>query len=390
MTDCDIAIAGGGLSGGLIALALRRARPDLRVVLAERGAALGGNHRWSWFASDLPPGGEDLLAAFPRAEWDDYEVRFPVYRRKLATPYRSIVSADFDATLRRELPAEAVRCGVPIAALDAGGIALESGERIAARAVIDCRGFAPTPHLAGGWQIFLGGRVRTRAPHRLERPVIMDATVEQLGGFRFVYALPLGPHELFVEDTYYADEPVLDRETLAERLDGYCRARGWDGAVLGEETGVLPVVTGGDFAAWQASQRTEGVALAGAKGGFWHPLTSYTLPHAVAVALRVAENADLPGDRLAALLADEARGHWQATRFYRLLGRMLFRAAEPCARYRVLERFYRLPRPTVERLYAARSTRADRRRILCGKPPVAVTRALAALMSQGRPLEPAA
>jgi lycopene beta-cyclase len=388
MSGCDIAIAGGGLSGGLIALALTRARPDLELALVEAGRMLGGNHRWSWFASDLPPGGEDLLAAFPQAEWNDgYEVRFPAYRRKLATPYRSLTSADFAATLRKALSPAAIYRGTRVAALDRGGITLEGGRRIEARAVIDCRGFEPTPHLAGGWQVFLGGHVRTGAPHGLERPVIMDATVEQLGGYRFVYCLPLGPHELFVEDTYYADQPVLDREALAERLDAYCRRRGWIGEVLGEETGVLPVVTGGDFAAWQASQATEGVALAGARGGFWHPLTSYTLPHAARIALLVADNADLSGGELATLLADEARAHWRATRFYRLLGRMLLRATEPSQRYRVLERFYRLPRPTIERLYAGRSTPADRRRILCGRPPVPVTRALAALLGEGRPLE---
>lgn len=381
MEACDIAIAGGGLSGGLIALALRRARPGVRVMLAERGDTLGGNHRWSWFASDVPPGGDALLAEFPRALWHDgYDVRFPAFERTLTTPYRSLTSADFDTTLRRELPADAVRCGTEITALDPDGIMFAGGERIAAGAVIDCRGFVPTPHLTGGWQLFLGGHVRTRTPHGLERPVIMDAAVEQLGGYRFVYCLPLGPDELFVEDTYYADEPVLDREALAERLDAYCAARGWDGEVLGEETGVLPVVTGGDFAAWQASLAADGVAQAGVRGGFWHPLTSYTLPQAVRIALLVADNAGLPGRALAALLAGEARRHWRATGFYRLLGRMLFGAAEPAERYKVLERFYRLPQPAIERFYAARSTAADKAQVLCGKPPVPVGRALLALL----------
>jgi lycopene beta-cyclase len=391
MRACDIAIAGGGLAGGLIALALTRARPELAVTLVEQGSALGGNHRWSWFASDLPEGGETLLAPFPKAEWNGgYEVRFPAFERRLTTPYRSMTSPDFDAALRRELPVEGIRVGASIAAADSDGITLDGGARIDARAVIDCRGFAPTPHLAGGWQVFLGGHIRTHAPHGLERPVIMDASVNQLGGYRFVYVLPLGPGELFVEDTYYADEPVLERETLAERLDAYCTARGWDGDVLHEETGVLPVVTGGDFAAWQASQTSEGVALAGARAGFWHPLTSYTLPQAVRIALLVADNADLPGRELAALLADKAREHWRATSFYRRLGRMLFGAAEPAQRYKVLERFYRLPQPLVERFYAARSTAGDRAQILCGKPPVPLTRAIAALLSQGRPLEAAA
>lgn len=388
MTACDIAIAGGGLSGGLIALALKRARPDLSLALVEQGRTLGGNHRWSWFASDLSPEGDALLSAFPQAVWDDgYEVRFPAFARALSTRYRSLTSRDFDMVLRRELPARSIHSGKAIASLDAGGVTLEGGKRIEARTVIDCRGFAPTPHLAGGWQVFLGGHVRTKKPHTIKRPVIMDATVEQLDGYRFVYCLPLGPNELFVEDTYYLDRPVLDRAVLAERLDAYCKRRGWDGEVLREETGVLPVVTGGDFAAWQAEHTPPGVALAGVRGGFWNPLTSYTLPLAVANALAVADNADLPGTQLAELLADRARAHWRATRFYRLLGKMLFGAAAPAQRYRVLERFYRLPRPLIERLYAGRSTGTDKRRILCGKPPVPVTKAVAALLSQGRPLE---
>ncbi|HSG34169.1 MAG TPA: lycopene cyclase family protein, partial [Sphingomonadaceae bacterium] len=49
----DIAIIGGGLSGGLIAAALAKHRPDLAIRLFEAGPTLGGNHRWSWFASDL-------------------------------------------------------------------------------------------------------------------------------------------------------------------------------------------------------------------------------------------------------------------------------------------------------------------------------------------------
>ena len=37
----DIAILGGGLAGGLIALAVRRADPSLSVVLVEAGEMLG-------------------------------------------------------------------------------------------------------------------------------------------------------------------------------------------------------------------------------------------------------------------------------------------------------------------------------------------------------------
>ncbi|MFA7585682.1 MAG: lycopene beta-cyclase CrtY [Novosphingobium sp.] len=388
----DIAIAGGGLSGALIALALRRRRPDLSIVLIEQGARIGGNHRWSWFASDLTPDGEDLLAGLRTTRWDGgYDVAFPGHSRRLSTHYRSLASADLDAGLRRVLPIDAIRCQSAIAVVDGDGVTIAGGERITARAVIDCRGAGPSPHLGGGWQVFMGHHVRTARPHGIERPTIMDARVSQLGvvepaAYRFVYVLPLDRHEIFVEDTYYADRPRIDASVLAGRIGDYCASRGWHGELLGSETGVLPVITNGDFRAFQAAARIPGVAMAGARGGFVHPLTSYTMPHAVAVALAIAANADLPGARLAERLEAMARAHWRRTAFYRLLGRMLFGAARPDARFRVFERFYRLPEPLIERFYAARSTVADRARILCGKPPVPILGALRAMLASGAPM----
>lgn len=389
----DVAIVGGGLAGGLIALALHRQRPDLRLALLERGGTLGGNHRWSWFDSDLSDEGRALLEPFRKVEWDKgYEVEFPRYRRTLSTPYRSLASADYHAGLMRQLPPDAIRLKTAVARLDAEGVTCDDGERIPARAVIDCRDFEPGEHLSGGWQIFLGRHMRTAEPHGLERPVIMDASVDQVapagngGAYRFVYVLPLGADELFIEDTYYADDPQLDRSALSSRIDQYCRRHGWDGELIGHETGILPVVTGGNFAAYLDAGREAGVARAGVRGGFWHPLTSYTLPTAVENALAIAAEADLTGHHLAAFCDARARRHWRQTGFYRQLGRMLFQAAEPHRRVNIFERFYTLAGALIERFYAARSTFLDRLRILVGKPPVPIGRAISALAASGKPL----
>ncbi|MBO9518291.1 MAG: lycopene beta-cyclase CrtY [Porphyrobacter sp.] len=379
--DCDIALVGGGLSGGLIALALAQRRPDLRVALVEAGDRPGGNHRWSWFESDLTSSGAKLLESFRITRWGrGYDVCFPGVSRHLATRYRSLASTDFAEGLERLLSKGTIRCSADVQALDRDGITLAGGERITASAVIDCRGFEPGPHLSGGWQVFLGRHLRTETPHGIEHPVIMDADVDQIGGYRFVYVLPLGPSEIFIEDTYYQDAPTLDRETLAARIDAYCQDNGWTGEIVGTESGVLPVITGGDFAAFQNRQRIEGVGIAGARGGFVHPLTSYTLPFAVETALAIAEAKALSGPELAILLEQRARDHWRSTRFYRKLGAMLFRAARPEDRWQIFDRFYRLDQRLIERFYAARSTRADKARILCGRPPVPVHRAVQAIL----------
>ncbi|MEM9106848.1 MAG: lycopene cyclase family protein, partial [Pseudomonadota bacterium] len=62
--------------------------------------------------------------------------------------------------------------------------------------------------------------------------------------------------------------------------------------------------------------------------------------------------------------------------FYHLLNRMLFRAAVPDERYLVMQRFYRLRQPLIERFYAGTSPWYDRARILSGKPPVPIQKAI--------------
>jgi lycopene beta-cyclase len=58
---------------------------------------------------------------------------------------------------------------------------------------------------------------------------------------------------------------------------------------------------------------------------------------------------------------------------------MLFRAAEPPERYRVLQHFYRLPEALIGRFYAGQLTALDKLRILSGRPPVPLRKALSVM-----------
>ena len=383
----DMAICGGGLAGGLIALAVQRVHPTMSIGLFEAGESFGGNHRWSWFGTDVTPGARELLGHFQISSMArGNTVRFPAYERILDAPYFSLASRDFDAGLRRALPQSALHCGQRVTDVAPDGIRLESGARVRAERVVDCRDFAPSPHLTGGWQVFYGRHLAQTGRHQVRHPIIMDADVEQLDGYRFVYTLPLSDQELFVEDTYYRDDPVLERKELARRTSAYCERQDWSGEIVGEETGLLPVLTGGDGGAHRREMAPPGVVLAGGRGLFTHPLTSYTVPIALRTALSIAANAHLPGRELARQVDRLARTHWRETAYYRLLARMLFEAAKPEERYIIFQRFYRLPEPLIERFYAAQSSVADRARILIGKPPVAIPRAVRALLGKPAPL----
>jgi lycopene beta-cyclase len=204
----------------------------------------------------------------------------------------------------------------------------------------------------------------------------MDATVEQLDGYRFVYLLPFDAQTIFVEDTYYSDSPDLDVAEVRTRIATYAARRQWNvTATTREETGVLPVVIAGQFdRLWPESDRTGRI---GARAGAFHAMTGYSLPDAVRTASALPElvgRADLPRR-----LRDRAAASWRRQRFYRMLGAMLFRAADPGERYRIFDRFYRLAPRLIARFFAGRSNGADKLRILSGKPPVSIRRAIAAL-----------
>ncbi|MCW4462203.1 lycopene beta-cyclase CrtY [Sphingomonas sp. BT-65] len=373
---CDVAIVGGGLAGGLIALALRKKRPELDIRIVESGERLGGNHLWSFFASDVAAADRWLVAPLISYGWTHYDVVFPGHARTLKAGYYAIESDRLDQMVRAALPAHAVMTGRKALGASARAVVLADGDRIEAGGVIDCRGPGNLAQLDLGWQKFLGREFALAEPHPLKRPLIMDATVAQADGYRFVYALPFAATRLFVEDTYYSDTPEIDTPVLRARIDDWLAARRIETeGVTREETGVLPVAMGGDFEEYWRSGGNR-VAKAGMRAGLFHPLTGYSLPDAVRLARTIADASDLSGPALHELTYGYARRQWQRRGFYRMLSAMLFRAAEPEERYRILERFYRLDAGLIARFYAGQSSLLDRARVLVGKPPVPVGRAL--------------
>ena len=376
---CDVAIVGGGLAGGLIALALHARRPGLDVRIVEAAPHLGGDHVWSFFGSDIAPQDRWLVAPLTVHDWQGYDVAFPNLTRQIDATYHSVTSERLHAVIRATLPPQTAMLGRKVLAASATAVVLADGDRIEAKGVIDCRGPGDLSLLDLGWQKFVGQELLLHAPHGAAGPRVMDATVAQIDGYRFVYCLPFAANRMFVEDTYYSDTPDVDRAALGLRIAAYAAGRGWQvDSVLRTEAGVLPITLGGDFEAYWRSSGVH-VAKAGMRAGLFQPTTGYSLPDAVRLAVRLAEQSDLSGKALAAFTHDYARAAWRHGAFYRMLSAMMFRAGDPAERWRIIERFYRLDPTLITRFYAGRSSLKDKIRILTGKPPVPVGSAIRVL-----------
>jgi lycopene beta-cyclase len=359
----DYVIAGGGLQAGLLVLALRHRQPAATVAVVEQADKLGGNHTWSFHAADVPAGAWPVVEPLVGASWPAYRVRFPGHARVVRTAYHSILSDRFDAVVRAALadPGHALRLGVEVVSVTSTQVTLATGEVLAGRCVIDACGADPTAE-ACGWQTFLGLEVELATPWPDALPTVMDATVSQDDGYRFVYVLPLGPTRLLVEETYFADAPALNAGRLRTRVADYLAAAGATGwRVVREESGALPMP-------WSGSTPVADKPLrAGAAGGWFHPATGYSFPAALRLALAVAA---VPPDRATeAAAALAGRLNWRL-RFARVLNRLLFRAVRPADRWRLFRRLYRtLPDATLARFYALEFTAADAARVLIGRPP---------------------
>lgn len=369
----DIVIAGAGLSASLAAL---RLAPDARVLLVDpRDAPLEGR-TWSFHHGDLDPLQRAWLQPAIRRSWDGQDVRFPGHARRLRSGYASLDADSLGAALRA-FPGLAVM-RARVAAMAPEGVVLDDGTRIAARVAIDARGFRPHPAIEVRFQKFLGRELRLAAPHGLTRPVIMDATVPQQDGYRFVYVLPFDDTRLLVEETFYSDTAHLSADRQRAAIASYATAQGWTVAgIEREESGVLPIALRYDAPAFWRD--LPAIPVIGLRALRFHPLTGYSLPHAVQGADLIARHWRQGPLALFETLRRDSLADARAQGFYRLLSRMLFEAAAPDERRRVMARFYRLREPLIERFYAGRSTWADKARILTGRPPVPVSKALRCL-----------
>lgn len=336
--------------------------------MIERGDRVGGNHTWSFHAGDLPEGGAAWIDPLVVARWPGYDVAFPSHRRLVKTPYASISSVRFADCVTEALAVQGSQLllGTSVEVVDAhrvvGRRADQTSIAVEAEVVIDARGPDRSAATACGWQKFLGQEVVLATPHGLTQPILMDATIPQRDGFRFIYLLPLAPDRILVEDTYFSDSSYLDASAGRSEISNYVAGRGWSVAkVIREESGILPMP-------WKVEAPVcRAPLIAGYAGGWFHPVTGYSFPIAARLAALLASlpAAQLFGEQLTAFAAAHAR----QLSFAQRLTYMLFRWFPPDQRHHVLARFYRLPEASIRRFYALQLTAGDQARIFSGRPP---------------------
>lgn len=355
-------IAGGGLAGSLAALAMAKARPEVPILLVEESERFGGDRIWTFYDDDLDGDDGWVLDPIVPQHWQGYYVAFPGHSRKFRAGINIVRAAALDAAVRETLRPDQYRLGTKVVAVRDNELVLLGGEKIRADGAIDARGAANLSMLDLGWRKYFGREYSFPQPHGVDRPVVMDATVDQADGYRFVQCLPFSDTSMLVEEVYYSDSPEIDAGEMGARLDAYLAKRRWTGGTVErEESGSAPVPTGGDFGAfWRVGGAR--VAKIGLRGGFFHPTTGHTLPDAARTAAILTQQKDISGDTLHDLFEEEAANQWRKRDVYRGFNSTLLNA-KGGERRQIFESFYELDPALISRFNAGRTGMMDKMKL---------------------------
>lgn len=400
----DVILVGGGLSAGLLALKLSQSHPTKRILLLEKGPSVGGNHTWCFFESDVAnvngsnakattaSGGDSMewMKPLVSRSWESVEVQFPNLKRTLPGRYHAIQSSHYHRVLSEKLGSN-LRLNCEVRELSESSVTLVNGTVLYAPLIVDARGADTGVKInaagsARGFQKFVGFDVKLKAAHGLTQPILMNAQVPQMEGFRYFYCLPWSETNLLIEECFYSASPELNHERLKLSLLSQVERMGLQfESIERKEQGVIPLPlytpeydtiaaedfnsTGEDFVSNEPIRISLGA-------GWFHSTTARSLPDAVRVAEFISTAGELRTGAIRPVLRDFRQQWNEQNQFFRRLNRILFRASEPSLRYQIFERFYALPTDIIFRFTAGLTTPRDRTKILSSRPPIPVARVM--------------
>ena len=283
--DADVIIAGAGLSGLSLAVALLDAGlpDDARIMLLDPRDTLSGADR-TWCFFDLVPHAFDSAVTHRWRRWRVRNGAHEVIRSAPGIAYCRIPGERFYELALDRIAAAGRRVEIlPNVAVEnlesrGGHVDVQTSSGVLhARLAMDSRppaltsthGDAKDVHLL---QHFRGRVVRSTEPvFEVDTVTLMDFDVTQAYGIHFIYVLPLDAHTALVESTFFTDQ-VLAESVYGTAIESWL-ARWHPGVefqTISHESGVIPMTTK-PFDPWPSPR----VVRIGTAGGHVKPSSGY-------------------------------------------------------------------------------------------------------------------
>ena len=283
----EFTILGAGCSGLSLCYYLLEEGVEAPILILDRKRTFEDDRTWCFW--DVEPTPFTHLALKEWRSWSFASEGGGVTQTTNRYPYKFIAARDFyEHVLARlaESPNVTLRLDEDVEEYTEGDgeVRVETPRgTLRSRQVFDGRGLSPGSPIfeearrRSVWvpQKFLGLRVWTN--ESVFDPglcTLMDFSVGQQRGLRFVYVLPIGEREALVENVYLSEADVTPREHRAEigmYLESVYGLSSDEYAVLGEERGYIPMTN-------YAFPRRLGERIhnIGMLGGETRPATGYT------------------------------------------------------------------------------------------------------------------
>lgn len=190
----DLAIVGGGLFGTLLALGLRRHRPDVDFVLVEGGARFGGSLLEGAVAQEVPAALADVIDRATVRVWPGCFVNYPGRSQFFGDDILLVDPRQLHIEVIDHPLASRCRAGVRIRAIDGGRIFHDGGD-IRARLIVD----ASDARIQSQLGIERVTRYRDFSlAHDLELPILADMSATA-GDWSFLQLYPVDGERMVVE-----------------------------------------------------------------------------------------------------------------------------------------------------------------------------------------------
>lgn len=383
----EYVILGAGCAGLSLCYYLLKQGVTEPILILDQKNEFADDRTWCFW--DVEPTPFSHLASKRWNSWTLHVDGEKVEQRTTLHPYQCITAADFyRAALDRIASYKNVtlRLGEPVEAYkehDDETYVSTLQNTYTARYVFDGRGLPPGSPVfeearrRSVWvpQKFLGLRLRSKEPvFDPERCKLMDFSVNQERGLRFVYVLPFSEREALVENVYLSEAEISiegHRSELEEYLAAVYGLSPEDYVVDEEERGYIPMT---DYAfPRKLGDRAYSIGML---GGQTRPSTGYTF-------LRIQRYCEALARGVVS--GDGAPGRIEASR-YKLLDKIFLRFMkehpEECPA--VYSRMFRgLPPDTLVRFLTEKSSPLDELRLILAMPKMPFLKIAFRMVLQG-------
>ena len=383
----EYVILGAGCAGLSLCYYLLEADVRASILLLDQKSEFTDDRTWCFW--DVEPTPFSHLAVKHWSSWSIHSDGGTVSQVSGRHPYLCITAADFYDFALDHIASHgnvALRLGEKVESIKEHGdetFVRTSRGAYTARHVFEGRGLPPGSPVfeeaqrEAVWvpQKFLGLRLRSRRPvFDPNRCTLMDFSVSQDRGLRFVYVLPFTEREALVENVYLSEAEISADEHRSELrlyLDAVYGLSPDDYAVDDEERGYIPMT---DYAfPRRLGEKTYSIGML---GGETRPSTGYTFLRIQRYCRALAESVAAGGG---------APGRPEAVR-YRLLDKIFLRfmkehSGKCPAVY--LRMFAGLPPDTLVRFLTEKSTQVDDLRLVLSMPKMPFLKIAARMLVSG-------